>query len=354
MLPVATHASHKDSFGSIAELSVFSLVPPDEERRDCQAMDGPVGYLGRSTSFTRHRSSYDIKFSSGDNTSYVAQTLAHDPNVNCYTPRSVLDSTSSPSHNEVNQKPPSRLRSLDQRDYAICNRSGYSTAKKEVLKSQSYYAIRQDLLARLEQGSSEDGLGKELKVMISMMARMNTLLLGLSGITIVGAPKISMNAHTINQGTAVAAQMKHYFNSLGQKYENQLGNIAAIKNYLPFLGPNVKSTLVRTALKIWNERIVITYVDFQRRPDKRKLKPKAQRKPRFSSAPPTTYLHPPFHLLRYPSLHNLSPQAAIPLGTSHTHPSSYPTRTHPALHGARLRYPRSTYTRDRKPSESNE
>lgn len=129
------------------------------------------------------------------------------------------------------------------------------------MKSQHYDVTRQDLLKKLEQGNSEGGLRDELKVMINMMKRMNTLLRGLSGTPIVGAPKINMNACTINQGMALAAQMKHYFNTLGEKYECQIHNITQMKSYLPILGPHVKSTLVRTALKIYSKRIMITYAD---------------------------------------------------------------------------------------------
>lgn len=129
------------------------------------------------------------------------------------------------------------------------------------MNSQHYYDTRQDLLKRLEQGNSERGLRDELKVMINMMERMNILLRGLSGTPIVGAPKISMNVGTINQGIALAAQIKHYFNTLGKKYESQIRNITQIKSYLPILDPHVKSTLLRTGLKICNDRIIIMYAD---------------------------------------------------------------------------------------------
>lgn len=261
MLPIAAQTSDKDSFSSIAELSGFSLVPPSEgERPDYQTVDAFVGHSERSVSPTRHHSFYDTKCSSGNNGSNLAQILARSLTVNRCTTRFVFDSTSSPSKIEVDQKSLGHHHSLDQCGHVI-RRKGAHSIKNEFMKNQTYYATRQDLLKRLEQGSSQEGLGDELKVMISMMGRTNTLLIGLGRTTIVGAPTINMNVSTINQGTALAAQMKHYFNTLGEKYQRQIDNIAGIKTYLPSLGPHMKSTLIRTALKIWNERIIITYVD---------------------------------------------------------------------------------------------
>lgn len=258
MLPVAAHPSHKDSLSSIAELSEFSFTPPDEEeRRDWQTVDAYVGYPGRSESFNRH------------------------------------------GINIANQKSQSNLQSVDQGSHAIYKEAPHSIKKYDIMKRQPSYATRQDLLKRLEQGSSKEGLGGELKVMINMMERMNTLLLGLGGTAIFGAPKISMNAGTINQGMALAAQMKHYFNTLGKKFECQIHNITKIQRYLPILGPHVESTLVRTALKIWNERFIITYVDSsyhlfltlaletippKRDSNKRKLNPEMQSKLHCSSS----------------------------------------------------------------------
>lgn len=369
MLPVAARASHGNSLGSISELSEFSLVPPDdEEQRDCQTVDAPVGGSGRSESFSRHRSSYDTDRNSGHNGLYLAQILTRGPSANRSITRSDFHSSPSSSNNRVN-KSITRLNSLDYRSHATTKKGAHSSKKNDIMKNKSYYAARQDLLKRLEQGSSEERLGNELKVMINIMERMNTLLLGLSGTTIVGAPRLNMNACTINQGTALAAQMKHYFYTLGRRYERQIDNIAEIRSYLPILGPHLKSTLVRTALKIWNERIIITYVHPshqlflspalethppKREPNEKKLNPETQHTPRFSPAPRTRYIHPPLHLLRHPGLHHLPPEAAIPLQPPPAPPRSHPPGTDPAIHGARLRHPRNTHTRDRKPSHSNE
>lgn len=262
MLPVAPQASHKDLLSSIAGLSEFSLAVLDEEnRRDCQAADRPVECTGWSESLTRCRSSYDTKCRSGTNGPYLAQIVTHCPSENYCITGSIFNPTSSSSINTANEKSPSHLQGVNQPGHAIHKEITHSIKKNKIMKSQYCHTTRQDLLKRLEQGYPEGGLGDELKVMINMMERMNTILRGLSGIRIVGAPKINMNACTINQGIALATQMKHYFNTLGQQYECQIHNITQIRSYLPILGPDVKSTLVRTALKIWNERIIITYVD---------------------------------------------------------------------------------------------
>ena len=262
MLPVAAQASHKDLLSSTAGLSGFFLALLDKEnRRDCQTAHRPVEYTGWSESLARRRSSYDTKYSSGTNGPYLAQILTYSPSENHCITRSIFDPTLCSSINTANQKSLSHLQGVNQPGHAIHKEGTYSIKKNTIMKSQYCYTTRQDLLKRLEQGYPEGGLGDELKVMINMMERMNTILRGLSGIRIAGAPKINMNACTINQGIALAAQMKHYFNTLGQKYECQIHNITQLRSYLPILGPHVKSTLVRTALKIWNERIIITYVD---------------------------------------------------------------------------------------------
>lgn len=262
MLPAVAQAWYKGSLGSIDELAEFSFDPPDdEEDENFPTTDTPVGYSGESESFTRLRSSDDSKCSSGNNGSHQAQSLSHSSTVNRSTNRSVFDPTASPSYQEWNQRSFSHLHSLDQCGRPICDKGSHSIKKHRVTRTQFHYATRRDLLKRLEQGSSEAGLADELRVMISMMERMNILLRGLDGTAIVGAPKINLNAHTMYQATALATQMMHYFNELGKNYEHQIDNIAKIKSYLPDLGPHMKSILVRTALKMWNERIITSYVD---------------------------------------------------------------------------------------------
>lgn len=255
--------SHKDLLSSIAELSEISIASPGEEnwKRYCQTVDRPCKYPGWSDPITHPRSSDDPKHSSGESRSYLAQILACRPFANCCITRFVLNPSSSASINTANKKSLSLLQSVNQPGQAIHTEGAHDIKKDQVMKSQHYYDARHDLLKRLEQGDSEGGLRDELKVMINMMERMNTLLRGLGGTPIVGAPKIKMNVGTINQGMALAAQMKHYFNTLGTKYEFQVRNITQIKSYLPNLGPHVKSTLLRYGLKICNERIIITYAD---------------------------------------------------------------------------------------------
>lgn len=107
------------------------------------------------------------------------------------------------------------------------------------------------LLKLLEDDDFDKGLVDEFKLMINMVRHMNCMLFKDDS---VATSKI--NSSTLTEVHGLAHEVGSYFNKLGNKLEDGLDAILDVKAYLPGLGPEVKPTYLRTALKHWNQQIM--------------------------------------------------------------------------------------------------
>lgn len=138
-------------------------------------------------------------------------------------------------------------------------------------KSAEYhtpYVTGHDLLRMLGRGRFEEGLTDEFKVMINMVRHINALLPRINATkmaatiptsvvaAITAATWVKINDRALQRGQGLAMQVMHYFDRLGKGLRRQINKIVEVKAYLPSLGPLVRPALLRTALRIWNERII--------------------------------------------------------------------------------------------------
>lgn len=372
MLPLAAGTLREDSPSLLSKLSEFSLSPPDEEEeQNVQTVDRPAKDSAKTDSAKTYSSDHRRKFHgtnshSSHNEIYLARILPRGPRVNRDVTRSNFH-VSSPSSNHGAGRPTVYFRSPSRRGRTTSTRVFHEIKRNNTIEYQVHDATKQDLLRRLEQGVSEKGLKTELKVMVNMMSQMNILLSKFSDSTIAGTLRLSTKARVVKRVHELAGQMMHYFDRLSKEFERQINDIAEIKAYLPTLGPHVKPTLLRTALKLWDQRIIITYVNPYSSPilvrlpskiretnSKKTEEMKTQDEPRFSPALRTRSLHPAHHLFRRSSQHRLPPQAAISLKTPIARPHGPAPRAHPTLHDARVRHSRDPHARDGKSSSGDE
>lgn len=261
MLPLAAGTLHEYSPSLLSKLSEFSLSPPDEdEEQRFQTVDRPVKDSVKADSSTHRRKFHDTISHSNHNETCLARILPRRLTVNRGVTRSDFHVSSS-SSNHGDNNPTTYFHSLSRRRRNTGARVAHEIKKNITMGNQPHDTTRQDLLRRLGQGVYEEGLTTELKVMVNMMSQMNILLSKFSGTTIAGTPRLSMKARAVKRGKELAGQMMYYFDGLGKEFERQINNIAEIKTYLPTLGPHVKPSLLRTALKIWDQHIIITYVN---------------------------------------------------------------------------------------------
>lgn len=103
----------------------------------------------------------------------------------------------------------------------------------------------------LDHGSVNAALFKELKVIISMIKHVNSMLFE-------GAKpdKFKISAQTLERVERLAGQVIRYFDKLGNKLDRGVDEIFNFKSYLPCLGSEVSPSLQRTALKVWDEMII--------------------------------------------------------------------------------------------------
>lgn len=107
------------------------------------------------------------------------------------------------------------------------------------------------LLKLLDTGDFDQGLVKEFKTMINMTKHMNSMLF--KGDKASG---FKVRTPTLNQVEIIAVQIIHYFDKLSDQFDVGIDKIVEIKQYLPSLASRVKADSVRTALKVWNTKIL--------------------------------------------------------------------------------------------------
>lgn len=107
------------------------------------------------------------------------------------------------------------------------------------------------LLKLLDTGDFDQGLVKEFKTMINMTKHMNSMLF--KGDKASG---FKVRTPTLNQVEIIAVQIIHYFDKLSDQFDVAIDKIVEIKQYLPSLASRVKADSVRTALKVWNTKIL--------------------------------------------------------------------------------------------------
>lgn len=107
------------------------------------------------------------------------------------------------------------------------------------------------LLGLLDNDDFDKALVKEFKSMINMVRHMNLMLF--KGDKASG---FKIRPRTLEQVEVIAVQVIHYFDRLGDKFDHAIDAVAEVKSYLPSLGPEVKLSHIRVALKVWNTQIM--------------------------------------------------------------------------------------------------
>lgn len=107
------------------------------------------------------------------------------------------------------------------------------------------------LLNLFDSRDFDEGLVKEFKVMINMVKHINSLIFhGSHG------PGERIGPHRLRQIECVAEQVMHYFAKLGDKFDADLSRIKEVREGLPSLGHDVKPTILRASLNVWNLKIM--------------------------------------------------------------------------------------------------
>ena len=116
------------------------------------------------------------------------------------------------------------------------------------------------LLKLLDTGDFDQGLIKEFKTMINMVKHINVMLFKGDK-----ESNFKVRPHTLREVEEFAVQVIHYFDKLSDQFDTGIDQIIDVKKYLPSLGPQLSLDHIRTALKVWNAKIM-GYVNFPNSP----------------------------------------------------------------------------------------
>ena len=103
----------------------------------------------------------------------------------------------------------------------------------------------------LDHGSLDTALVIEFKVIINMIKTVNSMLS--EG---AKSDKFKANAQILERVERLAGQVIHYFVKIGGKLDRGVDEIFNVMSYLPYLGLEVSPSLQRTALRVWDEKIM--------------------------------------------------------------------------------------------------
>lgn len=116
------------------------------------------------------------------------------------------------------------------------------------------------LLKLLDTGDFDQGLIKEFKTMINMVKHINVMLFKGDK-----ESNFKVRPRTLREVEEVAVQVIHYFDKLSDQFDTGIDQIINVKKYLPNLGPQLRLDHIRTALRVWNTKIM-GYVNFPNPP----------------------------------------------------------------------------------------
>ncbi len=114
------------------------------------------------------------------------------------------------------------------------------------------HASGEYLLNLLDSCDLDKGLVKEFEVMINMVKHMNWMLFKEDKV----AGHCKIGPRTLRKIEVVAVQVLTYFTMFGDKFDGAILRIKELEPYLPSLGPEVNTMHLRTALNIWNVKIM--------------------------------------------------------------------------------------------------
>lgn len=107
------------------------------------------------------------------------------------------------------------------------------------------------LLKLLNNGDFDKGLVNEFKEMINMVRHVNCMLFKRDE-----AAAANITASTLRKVEALAIEVIDYFYKLENSLKHAVNEIDEVKRNLLSLGPEVKMTHLKAALKLWDERIM--------------------------------------------------------------------------------------------------
>ena len=108
------------------------------------------------------------------------------------------------------------------------------------------------LLKLLEIEGFNHGLVRELQTVINMVRHMNIMLFQDKNDT----NDWKINPKVMEELEEITIQVIHYFDEFGNSLNRGIDKIHEVKPHLPSLGPDIDPCVLRTALNVWNDRLM--------------------------------------------------------------------------------------------------